>query len=77
MKHLPTFAFRVISQGLLLTTLLLFSHCGDDDDSGPALSYTIDGQSQPVQTVTGVLMSEIQYDREGRSLKGQNRHHRW
>jgi hypothetical protein len=68
MKHLPTFAFRVISQGLLLTTLLLFAQCGDDDDSGPALSYTIDGQSQPVQTVTGVLMSEIQYNREGRTL---------
>lgn len=68
MKHLPTFALRVISQGLLLTTLLLFAQCGDDDDSGPALTYTIDGQSQPVQTVTGVLMSEIQYDREGRSL---------
>jgi hypothetical protein len=68
MKHLPTFALCVISQGLLLTTLLLFAQCGDDDDSGPALTYTIDGQSQPVQTVTGVLMSEIQYDREGRSL---------
>lgn len=53
---------------LLLTFPVMLTFCGDDDEGGSKLSYTIDGQSQKVETVIGVLQYEIQYDHEGRGL---------
>jgi len=54
---------------LLLIFSITLTFCGGDDEGGTnKFTYKIDGESQDVITVTGVLQSEIQYDHEGRTL---------
>jgi len=55
---------------MILVLAFVFTFCGNDDEksSGPQFTYSIDGASQDVQTVTGLLRSQIQYDHEGRAL---------
>lgn len=57
------------SRLLIIASVFVFTFCGDDDKpSTPQLTYSLDGESQSVQTVTAFLQSQIQYSHEGRAL---------
>lgn len=67
MKNMTTKIQRLVARLLLLAVTFIFTFCGDDE-VGPSFTYTVDGESQNVQTISGMLQSEIQYDHEGRAL---------
>ena len=57
------------SRLLILTIPFVFTFCDDDDKgSDPEVAFAIDGVSQNVRGISGILRSEIQYNHEGRAL---------
>jgi hypothetical protein len=56
------------SKLLLLSLPMVLTFCGDDESGNSGFSYKIDGKSQKVQTVSGIMEFEVQYDHEGRAV---------
>ena len=65
-----TINIRTLASRLLILTLpFVFTFCGDDDKgSDPEVVFAIDGVSQNVRGISGVLRSDLQYNHEGRAL---------
>ena len=60
---------NLTSRLLILASAFVFTFCGDDDKpSTPQLTYTLDGESQNIQAVSGILQSQIEHNHEGRAL---------
>jgi hypothetical protein len=64
-KH---YILKLTPKLLLLGIVFTFSSCSDDGGEGSKFTYKVDGESQKVQTVSGILQFETQYDHEGRGL---------
>lgn len=68
MKNIPNTRY-LTSRLMILASVFIFSFCGDDDKGNtPKAAFSIDGESKKVQTISGVLQSQVQYEHEGRAL---------
>ena len=60
---------KTLSNLLILTLSFTFTFCGDDSTVESTLfAYSIDGVSKNVQSISGQMQSEIQFDHEGQNL---------
>jgi len=59
----------ILAKVLILTLTGMFTFCGDDvTEESTHFVYQVDGITKNVQSITGLLQTETQYEHEGRSL---------
>src|SRR5687767_15152008 len=60
---------RILAKVLILTLTGTFTFCSEEPtEESTHFVYSVDGISKNVQSITGLLQSEIQFDHEGRNL---------